>query len=182
MTKHLHVLTARESAFAAEHHELVDRYLKKNNLSEEEFYDVVIFGYLEGVQQYFRQSILTAELFEKLAEQAMHCSYEKYMRKEYLRNREITVCSLNECRDICYTIEDRIADAKELADQAIRLTQLEDTVRSYSMTEKRIMELLMDGYSKQEIAGKLGIHMEVLSEELAVLRSKLSAGSLIPAV
>ena len=46
-------LTKEQQDFAAEHHGLVYKFLNDNHLPEDEFYDVVIFGYLKAVQDYF---------------------------------------------------------------------------------------------------------------------------------
>ena len=43
-------LTKEQQDFAAEHHGLVYKFLNDNHLPEDEFYDVVIFGYLKAVQ------------------------------------------------------------------------------------------------------------------------------------
>ena len=51
-------LTEQESAFAAEHHGLIYRYLSNKRLDEDEYYDVVVFGYLNGVRKYFRREEL----------------------------------------------------------------------------------------------------------------------------
>lgn len=38
-------LTEAESEFAAEHHSVIYGYLRKAGLPEDDFYDVVVFGY-----------------------------------------------------------------------------------------------------------------------------------------
>ena len=54
-------LTKEQQAFATAHHSLVYKFLNENRLPEDEFYDVVIFGYLKAVRDYF--SDLTAQQF-----------------------------------------------------------------------------------------------------------------------
>lgn len=39
-------LTKEQQAFATDHHGLVYKFLNENHLPEDEFYDVIIFGYL----------------------------------------------------------------------------------------------------------------------------------------
>ena len=51
-------LTKEQQTFATAHHNLVYKFLNENRLPEDEFYDVVIFGYLKAVRDYF--SDLTA--------------------------------------------------------------------------------------------------------------------------
>ena len=46
-------LTKEQQEFAAEHHGLVYKFLNDNRLAEDEFYDVIIFGYLKAVQDFF---------------------------------------------------------------------------------------------------------------------------------
>ena len=47
--KNMRTLTEEQKIFAEQHHMLVERFLWKNHLERAEFYDVVIFGYLEAV-------------------------------------------------------------------------------------------------------------------------------------
>ncbi len=42
-------LTPEQRLFAAENHDLVYAFLNSKHLSETEFYDVIIFGYLDAV-------------------------------------------------------------------------------------------------------------------------------------
>ena len=58
MKQQFQSLTEQESAFAAEHHSLIYRFLSKKGLSEDEYYDIVVFGYLNGVRKYFRRAEL----------------------------------------------------------------------------------------------------------------------------
>lgn len=64
MKKQIETLTEQESAFAAEHHSLIFRYLSQKRLPKDEYYDVVVFGYLNGVKKYFRQEELRALQFQ----------------------------------------------------------------------------------------------------------------------
>lgn len=43
-------LTTEESDFAAEHHDVILRYLRKARLPYDEFYDIAVFGYLRAVR------------------------------------------------------------------------------------------------------------------------------------
>ena len=55
MKKQIETLTEQESAFAAENHSLIFRFLRRKGLPEDEYYDVVVFGFLNGVKKYFRR-------------------------------------------------------------------------------------------------------------------------------
>ena len=49
----LHPMTQEEREFAEQNHSLVTDFLRCKRLPMDDFYDVVIFGYLSAVQQYF---------------------------------------------------------------------------------------------------------------------------------
>ena len=48
-------LTDTERLFAEERHALIYKFLNTNGLPEDEFYDVVAFGYLRAVRRYHRE-------------------------------------------------------------------------------------------------------------------------------
>lgn len=51
----LYPLTPEERAFAEEKYPLVDKFLSMKRLDPDEWFDVVIFGFLEAVQVFIRQ-------------------------------------------------------------------------------------------------------------------------------
>ena len=78
-------LTEAESEFAAEHHSVIYGYLRKAGLPEDDFYDVVVFGYLRAVRKYLARPELRKYSFSTIAYRAMSCdvhhSKEYWMRK-----------------------------------------------------------------------------------------------------
>lgn len=45
-------MTPAQQLFAEEHHNLVYAFLNEKKLPEDEYYDVVVFGYLQAVMDY----------------------------------------------------------------------------------------------------------------------------------
>ena len=66
----LRPMTQEEREFAEQKHDLVIDFLRYRRLPMDEFYDVVIFGYLSAVQQYFRTPPVGVA-FEAMAIRAM---------------------------------------------------------------------------------------------------------------
>lgn len=79
-------LTKEQQTFATAHHSLVYKFLNENRLPEDEFYDVVIFGYLKAVRDYF--SDLTAQqfTFSTIANRRMKFCLFDYFRTQERRN------------------------------------------------------------------------------------------------
>lgn len=68
-------LTAEQSAFAAEHHELIGDYLRLRRLPVDEYYDTVVFGYLRAVRRYCTMPVLHKYKFATIAYHAMMCEF-----------------------------------------------------------------------------------------------------------
>ena len=66
-------LTQEESDFAAAHHNLIGRYLRRARLPEDDFYDVAVFGYLRAVRKYLARPELRQYKFSTIAYRAMSC-------------------------------------------------------------------------------------------------------------
>lgn len=78
--KNMRTLTGEQKIFAEQHHVLVERFLWKNHLERSEFYDVVIFGYLEAVQEYLEKPELSKYPFSSIAWRKMRfCIINEYI-------------------------------------------------------------------------------------------------------
>ena len=75
----LRPMTQEEREFAEQNHDLVIDYLRRKRLPMDDYYDIVIFGYLSAVQQYFRDPPVGVE-FKAMAFRAM--------KDSILRDRE----------------------------------------------------------------------------------------------
>lgn len=166
-------LTAEESAFAAEHHQLIYTYLNQNHLPEEEFYDVVVFGYLNGVRKHFRRENLRDYAFATLSWRAMDTCFANYIRAKYRPKRNATVLSLQAHADSGYRLEETIADAKDTAEEAIQSLALEDTLKGFERSDREIIRLLYEGYPGREIIQALGLTSKELGEHLAQIKEKI---------
>ena len=67
-------LTPEQVCFAAKHHRLIYRYLKRRKLSKDEYYDIAVFGYLKAVQDYLTKAELQQYSFSTIC--------WKYMARE----------------------------------------------------------------------------------------------------
>lgn len=86
-------LTQEEQEFASEHHNLVFCYLWKNKLSEDEWYDIVIFAYLASVRKWLARPDIHKWSFSTIAFSTMR-AYVSHERKR--QKQQIQVMSLDE--------------------------------------------------------------------------------------
>ena len=69
-------------------------------------------------------------------------------------------------------LEETIADAKNTIDEAIAAIALEETMQSFDAAQRRIVQLLCEGYSKPDIAAMLQMSMAALFEEIRLIQNK----------
>ena len=107
-------LTPEQRDYAAKHHGLVYKFLNNNRLPEDEFYDVVIFGYLRAVRRYHTVSYLRKYAFSTIAWQAMHSDLFKYRRAQSCQKRSAEVVSLYDTSSACISLSgEGIVSSKE---------------------------------------------------------------------
>lgn len=170
------VLTPDESAFAAKHFTQVYDFLAENNLSEDEYYDPAVNGFLKAVQEHHTSD--GSGDFKQFAAALMSAECTEY--EEYL-HRVPTVLSFSECYKSAYELEETIADVKNTMEEAISAISLDETIKSFNATQQRIVYLLMEGYTRMDIAAMLQMSVSALFDEIRLIQNKTIASPLMMA-
>lgn len=152
-------LTAEESAFAEENHDMIRAYLRRHRLPFDDFYDIAVFGYLRAVRKYLARPELRQYKFRTIAYRAMSCDVH-HSREYWSRaRRRGEVCSLNEDQDS----SDLRDTAAETLDNVVSFEELASRI---TPMQRRIAVLRSDGYSDKEIAAICGIKRQDVPVEL----------------
>ena len=91
--------TKEDRQFAEDNHGIISTFLNEKQLSEDDYYDVVVFGYLRAVQEYFDNNGICKYKFSTLAWKRMQhvlLDYYKYLSRP---KRNATIISLDELID-----------------------------------------------------------------------------------
>lgn len=88
-------LNERQRLFAEEHHRILTDFLKYKNLPMDEFYDVVVFGFLKAVQLYDKRRDLKQFSFRTIAKNQMYWCLCDHFRKLKKSNDVIGALSLD---------------------------------------------------------------------------------------
>lgn len=89
-------LTVYQQQFAAANEDLVYAFLQEKDLPESLFYDVVIFGYLQAVQEYCTDPKLRRHEFSTLAWKRMRralFNYDKHLKSPKCNNSMLSLQS-----------------------------------------------------------------------------------------
>lgn len=141
----LRPMTEEERKFAEQQHELVICFLRCKHLPIDDFYDVVIFGYLSAVQQYFRNPPSNVA-FEAMAFRAM--------KDTILRNREYAARAKRSGITVGLDdVENALADPRQDTERQVEdKALLEQVVNMTTPKEARIINLLIDGFALHKAA------------------------------
>ena len=167
-------LTKEQQTFATAHHSLVYKFLNEKRLPEDEFYDVVIFGYLKAVRDYF--SDLTAQqfTFSTIANRRMKfCLFDSFRTQERRkRNMEILSIHVGLYPDGA-PLEDTIPAHDPIMQQLEMDLLLHELAGRVSKQQMDIVHLKQGGYGIREIARTQKVPMRRIKELLAEVHDVL---------
>lgn len=148
-------MTDEQRKLAEANHDLVGAFLRENKLPEEQFYDVVIFGYLCAVQQYCDNPVLQKRYsFTTLAWKKMTrelTDHYKYLLKS--KRNGITVSlheSICEGSDLCW--EDVLHDDGDILKDLQMELILHELAARLPKREMRIIRRKINGDKMHDIA------------------------------
>ena len=143
----LRPMTNEEREFAEQEHQIVTDFLRCKRLPMDDFYDIVIFGYLSAVQQYFRNPP-AGVVFKAMAFRAMKDAILRDGEYNFRAKRCCYIMSL-EGMDSHGAIPDPNQDTeRQIESKAL----LEQAVSVATPKEAGIIRLLVDGFALHEAA------------------------------
>lgn len=146
-------LTPEEQIFAAEHHSLVYTFLKEKNLSFEEYYDVIVFGYLKAVRYCSATTYSGPYPFANIAWKFMQNFLYNYNRSRNCQKHTAQVISLHTLTgEDDLPSEENIPAADRLMQQLEAELLLHDLAKHVSEQQMEIVRLKSSGYNLKDIA------------------------------
>ena len=172
----LQPLTENEKIQAEENHALVYSFLHRHKYSIEDMYNVVIFGYLKGIQIYNRRNDIKGKYhIAFICEQYMRAEVSNYFRIENAKKRkpEEAIISL----DAEYAEVENLYNAvggNSAEDEILQRESIREIVTGFSQIQKGILQLKLEGYSNKEICIRLELPSSTFYKEMN--RIKLIVG------
>lgn len=170
-------LTHEQRIFAANHHDLVYKFLNKNGLSQDEFYDVVIFGYLTAVRRYLTLSNLGQYSFNTIAWQGMSGALNNYKRTMKYQKRSAEIVSLHYGKtNNGIPLEESIPARDDLMVQLEMKLLLHELASRLSKQQMDMIHLKSCGYGIRDIARSQNLSLQrakELLEEVRIILLKL---------
>lgn len=172
-------LTQAQQTFAADHHSLVYAFLNEKKLPDDDFYDIVVFGYLRAVKRYFDETDLANKYaFSTIAWGAMKTCLANHYQSESRQKRKAYVISLD--ADVFVDGEKLLyqevvsATDTHMQDLETELLLLE-LASKVSKREMDVIRMKAEGFGTREIAKAQRMPMKSVTEMLAGLRNTVLA-------
>lgn len=172
-------LTKEQRDFATKWHNLIYSYLHSKELPEEEYYDIVVFGFLRAVKEFLSKPDLQQKYsFSTIAWRKMECCLLNHFKSQYRQKRQAYVVSLHSY-DGPYTLEEVLPAPDKVMAQLETELLLHDLAALASRQQMAVVRMKSAGYNMREIAKKESIPMKrvrELLEEIRVLLEEVCYG------
>ena len=157
-------LTPEQVCFAAKNHKLIFRFLSRQQLPKEEYYDIAVFGYLKAVRDYYSKAELQQYAFSTICWKYMSreiYNYHKSLQRQLRLSNVICTLAGQELSIQCLTPY----GYQEMAKMEERLLLYELSTHLPEQTF-RIVKLYCAGHTIREIAKSNKISMKHVHEAL----------------
>ncbi len=167
-------LTPEQKIFAAQNHDLVYKFLQKRNLPAEDFYDIVVFGYLRSICRCFSEPE-HRYTFGTVAWREMYCALIDYKKACCCQKRSAEILSLHsESDDGDSTLEETLIASNDLMTQLEIDLILHDLAKRVSEQQMEIVRMKSHGYNLQDIATHQNTSTKRIRKLLKEVRSVLT--------
>lgn len=155
MVDHSKPLTYEQQLFASEHHDVIYEFLRAFRLPESEYYDVVVFGYINAVRKYTETPELREWAFTTIAFWSMRSSLGNESRKAARQISAISLDAENEDGLELYGVV--AAPDPEQEDAGGQYTaQYVDLLKALTKRQLEVLTLKASGFTSKEIATMIG--------------------------
>ena len=167
-------LTLEQSKFAAEHHNLVYKFLQENHLPIDEFYDIVIFGYLKAVINYLTRAELQVYTFPTIGRKTMTQSLSDYFKEQQCQKRSAETLSIHVgLHKDGLPLEETLSAPDNLMMQLETNLLLHDLAKRVSKQQMDIVRMKSNGYNLQDIANQQNTSIKRIRRLLEEVRTVL---------
>jgi len=168
-------MTHLQRQFAEEHQDTVFRFLSHKNLSAEDYYDIVIFGYLQAVQEYDENPALARFQFNTIAWTKMSDCLGKHFSYENKPKRKAHTVSIHTYTSGGLTLDEILPDRRRdlQAQTAYRLFTME-VLSCLTESERQMVHLKADGLTCREIAEIFSTTVHTINGRFRRMRMRLT--------
>ena len=161
-------LTKEKAAFAAEQHATVTQFLKERGLDPDEYYDTVIFAFLDCVIKDTKGDF----------KQRTYAAMDRAVANSKTESEDKVISLF--CNDDYYrTVEETLADETDEVSELLERIRIEELLKLFAQNEREVLTLLLDGFNISEIS--LSLKRSVSELESTMRSIRIKAADVLPA-
>ena len=144
-----------ENAFAEANHYIIERFLRQKRLPQDDYYDVVVFGFLRAVRQYCSRPELREKYeFSTIAWRKMTDDLCKHYKTQSRPSHRAVTVSFDSplYDDNTLTMAEVIPDPYQMAESVETAILWEKVAGLLTDEQHEALYLRADGYTDREIA------------------------------
>lgn len=170
-------LTAKQRKFAERNHSLIYSFLNKNHLPQDEYYDIVVFGFLRAVKEYLEKPHLNKYAFGTVAWVKMKSALYDFYKSQSRKMRQGHIISMEAVvyGDERLTLSDVLAGPDLLMQDFETDMLLHELAGRVSRQQMRVIRMKVDGYGIKEIARRQKTTIKMVQGLLEDARSAVLA-------
>jgi RNA polymerase sigma-70 factor (ECF subfamily) len=150
-------LNLDQQTFAEEHHDQVYRFLRSKRLPLNDYYDVVVFGYLRAVRQYCSNTELRRKYsFNTIAWRKMQDDLANHFKKQSRPSRKAVTISLETLLfdSESFTVSEVVSSPDQMMEDLDAKLLWEQITGLLSEDQITALHMKVSGYSDREIAAR----------------------------
>ncbi|WP_298029727.1 ECF-type sigma factor [uncultured Dysosmobacter sp.] len=179
----LQPLTVEEQGMAEKYIDRVDKFLRRKRLDPDEYYDVVIFGYLAAIQRECRNPAPPEKknffaLLDICMERAVYMEWNR--QNADMRRGDRMALSLDSVPahtdDGVFSLYDVVpSPCADVASEVINRDLIDRALEVGTSRQLEMIQYAMDGYEAHEIAEIFGLSRQTVSRTLCNFRNRARA-------
>ena len=163
MADKLKPFTEEEKKLAENNHDLVYQFLRTHNYNMEDYYNTVVFGYLKGIQKYYRYVGNSAENnLDGICWNCMRSEMKSHFKLETAKKRQ--------------PVEVTIKKIPSAEDEVLVTEILKSVMENLTIRQQNIITLKMLGYTNAEICLLMEMSKSSYHRELNTIRQMIDDG------
>ena len=148
-------LTKSQQAFAEANHGLIFKFISEKALPTDDYYDVVVFGYLRAVRQYFkREDLRRRYAFDSIAYSNMADDLYSHHRRQSRNTLASMTVSYESIGKESGCIPEAVSGDEYMLEKLEAKLLWERLSRLLTHEQVRTLRLRADGYTDREIAAR----------------------------
>lgn len=169
-------LTDEQRQYATEHHDIIYKYLRKKGLPVDEWYDVVVFGYLQAVRKH---DFALGFSFVTFAYKCMNSIYVSELRERNRMKRKSKTISFDACEDDCDNLYNVIGGTVSAADIAVSNITAQEIFSHMDERHQKTILCSMLGFTFSEQAKILKVPRSAAYRQMCETRQQVIAGGFL---